>query len=357
MPHQVLPELWPLIIPHLRRPLPPTHTALPTPRSALKQPDLVSALTVCKDWYHIASRALYPVAITNSFPLLLRGVDDPPIPNIPSKRELLGRIKHLYLEPADVLLASADTPVFPNLQTLSVGAFSGSTQFAAQDQRQTDVEWDYIEEAREAASRILVAHPQLRHLCDWGWTNDSDYCPIPPSQTSYAPIRRYIHTPHAPSDSLAHMGSDRTAVERLVWAALMDRQEVVHESDNSDQSNPRCGFDESLYIMIPPDGGQGELSSKKGRIMWRRQAKFMQEVVDNMIAEDAEDLRDWYKPWDSWTVSQLFDAPRCQACGWCPGKAEEGGRVGVELEIEAAKGMSAVRAEPRAAETLPRYIR
>lgn len=48
MPHQVLPELWPLIIPHLRRPLPPTHTALPTPRSALKQPDLVSALTVCK---------------------------------------------------------------------------------------------------------------------------------------------------------------------------------------------------------------------------------------------------------------------------------------------------------------------
>lgn len=131
------------------------------------------------------------MVITQSLPLLIRGLDDHPIRDIPSKRALLGRIKHLYLEPADLLDAAAgptkgddakvrddweavvcvsdhDTPVFPSLQTLSVGAFSGSTQLAEQNKRRTVIEWDYVDAAYAAVGMFLLHHSQLQHICDWG---------------------------------------------------------------------------------------------------------------------------------------------------------------------------------------------
>jgi hypothetical protein len=310
------------------------------------------------------------VVITQSLPLLLRGLDDPPIRDIPSKRELLGRIKHLYLEPADLLdpaagptdaddakirddwavvvSASNDTPVFPNLHTLSVGAFSGSAQFAEQTQRWTGVEWNFIHETRDLITHFLSDHPQLRHMCDWGVgpivvsgavpkrIKDDSCCSAsiaihgfghdvdPEVYASYGPIRRYIHTRSKNElTGRTYPGADYDEIRRLVGFALTDRRAMVHDQDDSDKSVPCWDLDENIYITLPPDGGDTDISTEGARAVWRKEAESVQESLRVMLADDAEHLApDWYNPRDSWTVSQLFDAPRCEACGWEPVETE-----------------------------------
>lgn len=182
--------------------------------------------------YSLASTLLYgPIIIADSLPLLVRGVNDPPVPGLTPKRELFDRIKHLYLEysdkrdglaPSGTFVEGVDSrvaemeaelrgrlatpwdhevsikavrkslreavqlewawgeimegdrpkPIFMSLETLSIGAIFGQDEEAEEGQRSGSLSqqalWDFYRTAQTALLNFVAHSPSIKHYCVTG---------------------------------------------------------------------------------------------------------------------------------------------------------------------------------------------
>ncbi|KAI9634986.1 uncharacterized protein MKK02DRAFT_37862 [Dioszegia hungarica] len=311
------PELWPLLISHLRNPLPPTHTALPPPLSTLKQPHVVAAMMVSTEWYRLASSTLYSA------------------------------VSEMALEGwKGASRASKPLPVFEKARTLSVGAFAGCPKHYRGSGGPTSTVRNLTEAAREYVGQFLYEHPQIRHTCDWAAgpliLNDSviacisdkqysapsitahsfaESASIPHFETSYIPTRRYFRAA-AKSESPSSTGG---AIVAMVVAAIAERQSGM-EDLGMESDEYGWNLEEDVYVDLTSDSSAGA-SSARDRASRRKQAADFTGVIEGMLAASRAALPTVKLPHDSWTVTQLFDAPRCEACGWEPEGTEERGVV------------------------------
>jgi hypothetical protein len=318
----------------------------------------------------MASSALYSAVVTHDISLLIHGIDNLPISGVLSKRDLLGKIQHLYLERRRIDPSLSDSPhalselvlrtwmeassaydprqVFGRARTLAVGAFAGSPKQFEQSSGSTDhINWDLIEAAQEWGSRFLHSHPQIRHICDWAagpmilnghvieYITDKQY-PAPSIaahsfaerastthfQTSYMPTRRYFH---AAAKSEPPSAGD--AVVEMVRAAIAERQSGMVDVGMPESDEYGWDLEEDVYVDLTSDSSAGA-NPARDRASRRKQAADLTGVIEGMLAASRAALPSVKFPRDSWTVSQLFDAPRCEACGWEPEGTDERGVMG-----------------------------